>query len=262
MEKTNFSESNRLFDHYLKNIENIMETPVGLFLDRIGGIQTMINSGKLKEEENNRLRLLGAYLSFLYYDKHFYDKDYYDKDQYLLAILENVGSNIDNMSDYKAEGDFFYWMSNLYSVIRFSNTQEDINKIWNQLRLIDLSHEQNLEFDINYMNKKAKEVYDRCKSQLTYGERQKDIYNIVKAIVMESLRKEEYEVDPKMLLRENLEDTIDYDLENSIRERFEVSIPNFTYEEIEMFYKLGAPLEDRIDTVGDLVKYIELHSEY
>lgn len=262
MQTPDLSESNRLFDHYLKNVENIKETPVALFLDRIGGIQTMINSGKLSEKENNRLRLLEAYLSFLYYDNHFYDMDYYDKDQYLMAILENVKSNIDNMSEYNLEGDFLYWMANLYSAIRFACTEEDLNKVWNRIREIDLRNEENPEFDINFLNEKAKEIYDRCKSQLTYGEREKDIYNVVKAIVMESLGKEEYEVDPRMLLRENYDDEIDFDLESAIKDEFDVFIPNYTPEEIEMFYKLGTPIEKRIDTVGDLVKYIDAHNEY
>lgn len=258
MKKPNFSESNRLFDHYLKNVRNIMETPVG-FLDRIGGIQTMINSGKLSEEENNRLRLLVAYLSFLYYDHHFYDMDYYDKDQYLLSILENVNTNIDNMSEYNLEGDFLYWMANLYSAIRFSGSEEDLNKVWNQLKEINLNNEENPEFDINFLRDKAKEVYDRCKSHLTYGEREKDIYNVVKAMVMESMGKENYEVHPGMLLREDYDDEIDYDLESAIRDEFDVSIPNYTPEEVEL---LGDTVEERIDTVGELVKYIDAHSEY
>lgn len=258
------THSDKIYQFQLSNIDNTLTLNPYAFTDRLSGIQKNIDSGAISAYEADRLRLLCAWMSLVYFKEHFCDDDYDDYEDKYLEILDKVDNYVGEMTEQTDEAVYLYHLANMYSAERFSgvNPKEKLNELWTAIQSIKLE-ERNTEFKVSIWEETAKEVHDLMSqlidinhadssgssSNITYSATSSNdhLERKIIGIIASNLGLDKSEIHSYSRLDSDLgADSLDaVELIMEMEKSLNMEIPD--------------EVAKRIRTVGDIVTYIRLH---
>ena len=244
------SRVDNVYSTTLRNIENTLSlypysTLGSGFPNRLQGIQRMIDKGDLSSYEVDRLKILQAGLSLLYFNNHYLDEDFSEHEEEYLNILDSIDDYVQSMSEITDEGAYIYWIANMYSADRFENIDpvEKLQELWGLLSGVELDS-ASTEFEVSLWIHMAQEVYDMMLAILDPTNRSEDTREVIMSIIADKLNLDREDVHSYSRLVEDLGiDSLDgVDLIMEFEKVFNIIIPD----------------DDAVGkrTVGDIIGYI------
>lgn len=254
------SRSDQIYDFQLSNLENTLKFSQSSFSGRISDIQKVIDQDELSDYEADRLRLLEGVLSLLYFREHFCDDDFDDSEKYYFEILDKVDDFVKSMSSISDEAAYLYHVANMYSADRYKDIRpiDKLEELWKAIQEIELD-ESVTEFKVSFWKETAQEIYDLmyrilCPSDSKFSSSTSSnlsnddyIKNKVISIVADKLTLDKNEIHTYSELSKDLgADSLDaIELIMEMEKEFGMTIPDNAAQ--------------RIETVGDIITYIQCH---
>lgn len=255
-ESVDVSRSNKIYESYLSNLENVMSVSPSIFKRKLITLQNEIDSPGLHPYETDRLLFLKGVLNLFYYDDHYLDEDFDDYAEQYDSIIDEIDNLIDEMSDVTDEAWYLYYVANMFSIGRFKDVEplDKLQELWGNIMSIKLQNEET-EWKVSFWEENAKRIHDMMERIYTpdpepatssYG-RNGSIFTKIQRILVKKLFVDPYEVTVDASFVNDLGcDSLDVvELIMEFEKEFGLTIPDYHAK--------------RITTVGDAVAYIKSH---